>query len=64
MRSVVRDVKAMTLGLDVINQEITYWQRNSKKVKSVKKRLERLNEAKKHLIENPEKANELMKKLS
>ena len=42
MRSVVRDVKAMTLGIDVINQEIAYRQNNSKKDRSVKKRHERL----------------------
>lgn len=63
MRSVTRDVKAMTLGLDVINQEIGFWESKTRKDKSVKKRLERLYEAKKHLIENPEKANELMQRL-
>ena len=63
-RSVVRDVKAMSLGLDMINQEINYWTKNNKQTKSIKKRIERLNVAKKHLIENPEKANELMNKLS
>jgi hypothetical protein len=63
-RSVVRDVKAMSLGLDLINQEIDYWTKNSKKTKSTNKRIERLNVAKKHLIENPKKANELMNKLS
>ena len=63
-RSVVRDVKAMSLGLDMINQEINYWTKNNKQTKSIKKRIERLNVAKKHLIENPEKANELMSKLS
>jgi hypothetical protein len=63
-RSIVRDVKAMSLGLDMINQEINYWTKNSNQTKSIKKRIERLNVAKKHLIENPEKANELMSKLS
>ena len=63
-RSVVRDVKAMSLGLDLINQEIDYWTKNNKQTKSIKKRIERLNVAKKHLIENPKKANELMNKLS
>ena len=63
MRSVTRDVKAMTLGLAVINQEIGFWESKTRKDKSVKKRLERLYEAKKHLIENPEKANELMQRL-
>ena len=63
MRSVTRDVKAMTLGLDVINQEIKFWEEKTGTDKSVKKRLERLREARKHLIENPEKANELMQRL-
>ena len=43
MRSIERDVKAMSLGLDVVNQE--------------------LYEARKHLIDNPEKANELIQRL-
>ncbi len=63
MRSIERDVKAMSLGLDVINQEIDFWEQRYKKDKSVKHRLERLYEAKKHLIENPEKANELIQRL-
>lgn len=64
MRSVTRDVQAMTLGIDVINQEIKYWEDKSKKDKSIKKRVERLYAARKHLIENPKAANELMEKLS
>lgn len=63
MRSIERDVKAMSLGLDVVNQEIDFWEQKHKKDKSVKHRLERLYEAKKHLIENPEKANELIQRL-
>ena len=63
MRSIERDVKAMALGLDVVNQEIDFWEQRHKKDKSVKHRLERLYEAKKHLIENPEKANELIQRL-
>lgn len=62
-RSVERDVKTMALGLDVVNQEIQFWEQKHKKDKSVKHRLERLYAAKKHLIENPEKANELMARL-
>ena len=63
MRSIERDVKAMSLGLDVVNQEIDFWEQRQKKDKSVKHRLERLYEARKHLIENPEKANELIQRL-
>ena len=63
MRSIERDVKAMSLGLDVVNQEIDFWEQRSKKDKSVKHRLERLYEARKHLIENPEKSKELIERL-
>ncbi len=63
MRSVTRDVQAMTLGIDVINQEIEYWENKSKKDKSIKKRVERLYAARKHLVENPKAANELMERL-
>ena len=63
-RSVVKDVRAMTLGIDLLNQEIEFWENRKNKDRSVKKRLERLNEARKHLMENPKSANELMGKLS
>lgn len=63
MRSIERDVKAMSLGLDVVNQEIDFWEQRHKKDKSVKHRLERLYEARKHLMENPDKANELIQRL-
>ena len=63
MRSIERDVKAMSLGLDVVNQEIDFWEARFKKERAVKKRLERLYEARKHLEENPEKANELIQRL-
>lgn len=62
-RSVERDVKTMALGLDVVNQEIEFWEKKHKKDKSVKQRLERLYAARKHLIENPKKANELIERL-
>lgn len=63
MRSIERDVKAMSLGLDVVNQEIDFWEQRHKKDRSVKHRLERLYEARKHLMENPDKANELVQRL-
>jgi hypothetical protein len=53
----------MALGLDVVNQEIEFWEKKHKKDKSVKQRLERLYAARKHLIENPKKANELIGRL-
>ena len=53
MRSIERDVKAMSLGLDVVNQEIDFWEARIKKDRSVKKRLVRLYEARKNLIYNP-----------
>lgn len=61
-RSVTRDIKTMSLGLDRINNEIKSLS-NKKQDKSVRNRLARLNEAKKHLIENPKKVNELTEKL-
>ncbi len=63
MRSVDRDVKTMSLGIDVINQEIKFWESKSKKDKSVKNRVERLYTARKHLIENPKASEELIQRL-
>jgi hypothetical protein len=53
----------MAQGLDAVNQEIDFWEQRKKKDKSMKHRLERLYEAKKHLMENPDKANELVQRL-
>lgn len=64
MRSVTRDVKAMSLGLDVVNQEIKYWEKMRSSDRSVKKRLARLHEAKRHLIENPEESQKLIDRLN
>ena len=64
MRSVNRDVKAMSLGLDVVNQEITYWEKTKSSDRSVKKRLERLRAARQHLIENPEDSQKLIDRLN
>ena len=63
MRSVDRDVQAMSLGLDVVNQEIAYWEKNRNTDRSVKKRLERLRAARQHLIENPEESQKLVDRL-
>jgi len=64
MRSVDRDVQAMSLGLDVVNQEIAYWENNRNTDRSVKKRLERLRAARQHLIENPEESQKLIDRLN
>ena len=63
MRSVERDVQAMSLGLDVVNQEIEFWEKQRSGDRSVKNRLKRLYEAKKHLIENPEESQKLIDRL-
>lgn len=63
MRSVERDVQAMSLGLDVVNQEIAFWENKRGKDKSIKNRLSRLYAAKQHLIENPEESQKLIDRL-
>ena len=63
MRSVERDVQAMSLGLDVVNQEIAFWENKTGTDKSVKKRLERLRAARQHLIENPKESQKLIDRL-
>ena len=63
MRSVTRDVQAMNLGLDVVNQEIDFWEKKRGKDRSTKKRLSRLYEAKRHLIEHPEESQKLIDRL-
>lgn len=63
MRSVTRDVQAMNLGLDVVNQEIDFWEKKRGTDRSVKNRLTRLYEARKHLIENPKDAQKLIDRL-
>ena len=64
MRSVTRDVKAMSLGLDLVNSEINTLERLPSTDRSVKKRLERLREARQHLIENPEESQKLIDRLN
>ena len=67
LRSIDRDSRAMALGLGVIEGEIKFWESKQGKGhntdRSTKKRLERLYFAKNQLIENPEKAEELLEKL-
>lgn len=64
MRSVNRDVKAMSLGLDLVNLEINALERLRSSDRSVKKRLERLRAARQHLIENPEDSQKLIDRLN
>ena len=40
IRSVTRDAKAIGLGLPAVEAEISFWETNKKKVRSVKQRLE------------------------
>ena len=63
-RSVYRDTLAMSMGMDRVLNEIQFWESKSKKVKSVKKRLERLYQARTSLTENPKAAKSLVDQLS
>tara|TARA_B100001939_G_C16850892_1_gene577413 strand:- start:618 stop:833 length:216 start_codon:yes stop_codon:yes gene_type:complete len=62
-RSVVRDTLAMSMGMDRVLQEIKFWESKPKKVKSVKKRLERLYQARQSLKDNPKEAKSLVEQL-
>lgn len=62
-RSVYRDTLAMSMGMERVLNEIQYWESKSKKVKSVKKRLERLYQARTSLTENPKAAKSLVEQL-
>tara|TARA_B100000900_G_scaffold319057_1_gene278202 strand:- start:770 stop:994 length:225 start_codon:yes stop_codon:yes gene_type:complete len=62
-RSVYRDTLAMSMGMERVLNEIQYWEDKPKKVKSVKKRLERLYQARTSLTENPKAAKSLVDQL-
>ena len=62
-RSVYRDTLAMSMGMYRVLNEIQFWESKSKKVKSVKKRLERLYQARTSLTENPKAAKSLVDQL-
>jgi hypothetical protein len=62
-RSVYRDTLAISMGMDRVLNEIKFWENKSKKVRSVKNRLERLYQARTSLTENPEASNDLVEKL-
>ncbi len=61
-RSVERDVKAMSMGLDMINSQIKTLSTNIKLRKSERKRLERLNAVKVQMVENPDECKKLVKR--
>ena len=62
-RSVYRDTLAMSMGMERVLNEIQYWESKPKKVRSVKKRLERLYQARTSLTENPKAAKSLVDQL-
>jgi len=62
-RSVFKDTLAMSMGMDRVLNEINFWESKSKKVKSVKKRLERLYTARVQLTENPKESKSLVDQL-
>ena len=62
-RSVYRDTLAMSMGMDRVLNEIQFWESKPKKVKSVKKRLERLYQARTSLTENPKESKSLVEQL-
>lgn len=63
LRSVVRDSKAIALGLPRVEAEIKHLEGVKRRVRSVKQRLERLYTARRHLIESPEESKSLVEQL-
>jgi hypothetical protein len=63
IRSVNRDALAISMGMERVLNEIQFWESKPKKVKSVKKRLERLYQARTSLTENPKAAKSLVDQL-
>ena len=62
-RSVVRDTLAISMGMNRVLEEIKFWESKSKKVKSVKDRLERLYTARQQLKNNPKQSENLVQQL-
>jgi len=62
MRSIERDVKAMSMGLDSVVFQIQTLSGNVKLRKAERKRLERLQAIKVQMVENPEDCNQLVKR--
>ena len=63
IRSVNRDALAISMGMERVLNEIQFWESKPKKVRSVKKRLERLYQARTSLTENPKAAKSLVDQL-
>ena len=63
IRSVNRDALAISMGMERVLSEIQFWESKPKKVKSVKKRLERLYQARTSLTEKPKESKSLVEQL-
>ena len=61
-RSIERDVKAMSMGLDTINSQINALETNVKLKKAKRKRLARLQAVKVQMVENPDECKKLVKR--
>lgn len=62
MRSVTKDIKAMSMGLDFINSQINVLSGNVKLRKAERKRLERLQAVKVQMVDNPDECKKLVKR--
>lgn len=61
-RSIERDVKAMSMGLDVVISQILMLSGNVKLRKAERKRLDRLEAIRKQMVENPDECKKLVKR--
>lgn len=61
-RSIERDVKAMSMGLDVVISQILMLSGNVKLRKAERKRLNRLEAIRKQMVENPDECKKLVKR--
>ena len=61
-RSIERDVKAMAMGLDSIDNQINSLLGNIKLRKAERKRLERLQAIKVQMVDNPDECKKLVKR--
>lgn len=61
-RSIERDVKVMSMGLDFINNQIDLLLGNIKLRKAERKRLERLQAVKVQMVDNPNECKKLVKR--
>ena len=61
-RSIERDIKAMSMGLDVVMSQISMLSGNVKLRKAERKRLSRLEAICKQMVENPDECKKLVKR--